>query len=209
MKKQFFAFLAALLMSTTGALAANDQELYDPKPPADAAFVRFVNIAAKETEVSGGGLSAKKVAPATASNFFIVKQGKQTFSYSSKSNETMIEAGKYYTVALGEDKVMVVEDAILSNPAKSMLYFYNFSANEALTLFAPKQKTAIFSDIKTGTGTSREINPLALELSVKQGEKDLTTVPALTLKRRMGHSIFVIGDAANPKVIVVENAVSR
>jgi hypothetical protein len=207
--KLIYRVFCVFLFIASSAQAANDQELYDPKPPADAAFVRFVNLEASTLTISGGGVAEKPVATHSASDFFVVKQGKQTFSYGSKSTDLDIEAGKYYTIAFADAKVTVVKDGVLSNPAKSMLYFYNFSGKEGLSLFAPKQKVAIFKDVKTDAGTSREINPLALELSVMQDGKDLAMLAPITLQRRTGYSIIVFADTTTVKAVVVENMVGK
>ncbi len=208
MKKLFYAF-CMVMMNMVSAHAAGDQGLYDPKPPADAAFVRFINLESATLDISGGGIASKKVASDSASDFFVVSQGKQTFAYGSKSADMTIEAGKYYTVALSDTKVTVVNDGILVHPAKSMLYFYNFSGQEALTLFAPKQNVVIFKEVKTEAGTSREINPLALELSVRQGDKDLATLAPLSLTPRTGYSIIAFPDGKGVKAVVVENVVGK
>ena len=208
MKPALYA-LCLMIMNMVSAHAAGDQELYDPKPPADAALVRFINMEKDTLDISGGGIASKKVAPDSASDFFVVSQGKQTFAYSGKTADMTIESGKYYTVALSDVKVTVVKDGILDHPDKAMIYFYNFTKIEGLKLFAPKQNVVIFDNVKTEAGTSREINPLALELSIRQGDKDLATLAPITLKSRTGYSIIAFGQGEGVKAVVVENAVGK
>lgn len=207
--KRFISALFLFALSISHVYAATDQELYDPKPPADAAFVRFINLEKTALDVSGGGIAQKKVAPSSSSDFFVVTQGKQNFAYGSKSTDIEIEAGKYYTIALSDAKTTVVKDGILSSPAKSMLYFYNFSTEEDLSLFAPKQNVEIFKAVNTDAGTSREINPLELELSVRQNGKDIAMLAPITLKRRTGYSIIAFPAEEGIKAVVVENSVGK
>jgi Alginate O-acetyl transferase AlgF len=200
--------LLLLLCSVTTASATEATESLDSLPFIDSAYIRFVNISREKTEIYGGGLSAKPLEIAAVTDYFKVKQGNQIFTHGAKTSDMTIEVGHYYTAAISDEKVVMVTDAVLEDTAKAMLYFYNFSGQDALTLYAPKYKTPIFEAIQSGTGTSREINPLTLNLGVKQAEQDIAALDPIMLKRTEGQSIFVIGTGTLPKVVVVKNAIS-
>lgn len=206
---KLFYSLFVILFSASASFAANDQELYDPKPPADAAFVRFVNGTTADVVLSGSSIAAQDIIAHGNSDFFVVKQGEQNFTIGDTTETVTIESGKYYTIAATDNGIATIDDAILDNPAKSILYFYNLSSKEAVTLFAPKHKTAIFDAVAKGTGTSRDVNPLTLNLVVNEGDAELVALAPIALKRRTGHSVFVMNDGEAVKAVIIENAISK
>ena len=74
MKRFMLAGVASLVMMA-GVAQANDQQLYDPAPPADAAFVRVVNGTANAVDVTVGSAAYAKVAKGAAATYQIVKEG--------------------------------------------------------------------------------------------------------------------------------------
>ncbi len=205
----YFYSLFFIILSASNVFAANDQELYDPKPPADAAFVRFVNATTDVAPLSGAGVKSQDVAPHSNTDFFVVTKGEHGFTVGENTEKLTIESGKYYTIAITADGLSTVDDTILDNPAKSILYFYNFSSKPELTLFAPKHKTAIFDKVANGTGTSRAVNPLTLNLTVNEGDAEVIALDPIALKRRTGHSVFIVDDSGTIKAVIVENAISK
>ncbi len=206
--------LFAMLGLATPALA-NDQELYDPAPPADSAFVRLINATGDATKLSTsvGSVSFKDLASPAISPYYVLKANDYTMKLGEASFPVKVEAGKYYTLALqraeGKPTLTVLPDAIISNPAKSVVYFYNLSTVPSASLFASEHKADIVASTAPGKGGAREVNPLTLSLVIKAGDKEVKSFPGVELKRRTGTTFVLAGTAEKPVTLMQENAVQR
>ena len=209
--KNLLILLSTLLLSF-GTASANDDELYDPAPPADSAFVRVVNAASgvvKAPAVVGsynyGELEYPKI-----SDYHIIKQGEHTVTVGGVSEKMTIEAGAYYTIALTDSlKLAQLKDELLSNPAKSRVYFYNFSDSANGALVASDHGKAIFENVAVNGADSREVNALKLNLQTKAGETAVSDYKDVQLKRRVGTTFLITGKSGNHKSIMLENEVKR
>ena len=203
---------AALLLAATPALA-NDQQLYDPTPPADSAYIRFINAGDATTSVNIGDVVIKDVKAGSASAYHIIKADK----YEAKSNALVravnVEAGNYYTLAVGVEKSAPVllrfEDALSKNPAKSMVYFYNLSDAKISAVVAPKHKAEIIANVATNNALSREMNALTLDIAVTADGGEVNKFDAVALKRRSGHTIVLHGKGSSRNAFIIENEVAR
>lgn len=202
---------AAVLLAAPAAALAQDAGLYDPAPPADSAFVRFVDASLKgdgagsvdgaSLDVSGDGVSA----------FVVVKSGDHTIALGDASATATFEAGNYYTVVFAEPGASptVIKDEVLTNPAKAGLHFYNLTGEAGLSLSAPKQKVAIFENVGPGEMKFRPVGAVDVDLAVEAGGKTVAEVGSVKLERRAAKSVLVVASAAGPKALVVDNTVER
>ncbi len=209
--KHLHRFLAIIALILPCAAQANDAALYDPAPPADAAFVRVIN-ASGEAKVNANlsGISFSNVAYPEVSGYYVVKQGESEFQAGEKHEKVTIAPAKYYTIAvLPENKIKVFEDDLVKNPTKARVYFYNLSNAASASLYAPEHKADIISDVKPGESKSREVNALTLQLTIKADGKDAKALDKVILKRRAGYTAVVAGKKEDPKAFAVENSVQR
>lgn len=209
--KTLFAFFLALFMIPLAALAAGEEELYAPVPPADSAFVRAVNLTGDAgLAVQLGGLPFPAGMIDSVSDYAVIKQGEHKLSYGDKSQAVTIEAGNYYTLVVAkEGDAKVLEDALIENPAKAVIYFYNLSDAAAASLLAPSHNATIFEGIASGASTSREINAATLDLAVKADGADIAGLEQIKLQRQAGVSIFLTGAKNDYKAFAVFNKVSQ
>lgn len=211
MMKLLLTLFSALLLSVTSA-HANDDELYDPAPPADSAFVRVVNAATSIVKAPSmvGSYNYGDIEYPKISDYNIVKQGEYVVTIGDISQKITIEAGAYYTLALTNDlKLVQIKDELLENPAKARVYFYNFSDSPNGALVAVDHNKAIFENIASGAGESREINALKLNVQTKAGDTLIGDYKDVQLKRRVGTSFLISGKAGDYKSIMLENEVKR
>lgn len=209
MKKQIL--ILALMLFIPSLATAGEEELYKPLPPADSAFVRFVNLtdmkadAAKIDDVSI--LPGKQV---PVSDYGIVKQGERTFRLGEKSQPVTVKAGQYYTIVVpAEGDIKIIQDALIENPAKAVIYFYNLSDAAEGSLIAPAHKTKIFEKVGSMESDSREINAVTFNLQVKAGNSEAGTIEEVNLKRQEGTSIFLTGASGAYNSFSVQNAVAQ
>ncbi len=204
--------LLIITLLSFGTAYANDDELYDPAPPADSAFVRVVNAASGVAEAPArvGSFDFGVQAYPKISSYHIIKKGEYDVTIGGVAEKMTIDAGAYYTIALTDDlKLVKLQDTLLTNPAKALVYFYNFSAAPIAALIATDHGKPIFADIASGAGDSREVNALKLNLQAKAGDVAVNDYKDVQLKRRVGTSFIVTGKAGGFKSLMVENEVKR
>ena len=119
-------FLAGLLLLVSAA-SAQDEGLYAPAPPADAAFVRVLNAGAGELTPTLGETAFGALDAGTISPYRVVLQGSAELSAGDVTSALEVEAGRFYTVLL-TDEATLLEDPALQNRAQALLLLYNVSA---------------------------------------------------------------------------------
>lgn len=209
--RRFCALAMLFLCAATSGAYANDQQLYDAAPPADAAFVRVIN-ASPAGEITASMSDAKfgKVAYPGISPYMVVKQGNQTLKTSTNAKSINLEAGKYYTLAIGQDgAITTLTDSGITEPSKAYVYFYNFSDAPTASLQAVKQKVDIVSDVTAGTSKERTMNALEVDMAIMAEGKTIESFSGVNLQRRSGLSFLLAGKGVERKVIKVENKIQR
>lgn len=214
--KKFLSFLALALVALSGFSAqANDQELYDPAPPADSAFIRLINASSDSAPVTSslGSVTFTGVTSPAITDYSVLKAGDYEMKVGEGSFDIHVEAGKYYTLALltkeGKPSVTALEDAMVTNPAKAVVYFYNLSDSPKASLFAPQHKADIVAEIESGKGGAREVNALTLDLAITAGGKEIKAFPGVELKRRTGITFLLSGSGENLTGTMQLNNVKR
>lgn len=213
MFKKILVLLA--LLGMTSPAYANDQELYDPAPPADSAFVRLINATgdAEKITASVGSITFKELGSPAISPYYVLKGGEYSMKLGEASFPVKVDAGKYYTLALqreaGKPTLTVLPDAMISDPAKSIVYFYNLSNVPSASLVAAEHKIDIVAATEPGKGGAREVKPLTLALAIKSGDKEIKTFSGVELKRRTGFTFLLAGTESDPVTLMQENKIER
>ena len=209
MKTLLTSLWMSFLLVFAGNVSANDDELYDPAPPADSAFVRVLNGASAAAASTVGGYDFGQVQAPALTKYRVIKQGDYDVKLGAAAEKLTIEAGKYYTFALtGDSKIVQLSDELLTNPAKARLYFYNFTDTQA-SLFAPEFKAAIADGVVPNSQDSQEVKAVKLTLQTKVAGKLVKDYTDVQLKRRVGTSFIVTGKAGAYKSLMIENEVER
>lgn len=208
--KKLFVLLAFLLLPLSAT--AGEEALYAPVPPADSAFVRTVNAgddSVPPVRLDGSAFPAGE--QKAVSDYAVIKQGEHVLTIGEENQPITIDAGQYYTVVVLKDgAVKILKDALIENPAKATIYFYNLSDAAAATLEVPSYKATIFENIAVGEGASREINAVSgFSLAVKADGKDAGKIDGIELKRQQGISVFLTGTEGQYKVFAVTNKVAQ
>jgi alginate O-acetyltransferase complex protein AlgF len=208
--KLILTFFAMMIVPFTAM--AGEEDLYAPVPPADSAFVRVVNVtgdSALTLQIDGASLPAG--AHSEVSDYIIIKQGERALSFGDKKQTITIEARQYYSLAITakDTDAKIIKDALIENPAKAMVYFYNFSDAPAASLSVPSHNATVFEDIAPLGNSSRAINAATIDFTVKSGSNDVATLEKIALRRQVGTSIFLTGTAGNYKAFAIENKVSQ
>jgi len=204
--------LAGLAIGSAAAHAAGDEALYDPAPPPNSAFVRVIDARGQGNMQVSIGQSAVTVPASGVSPYIVVPQGEQDVALSTQSSKVNLAAGKYYTVALfleGATQPTLLEDQILTNPAKSGVYVYNFSDAPSVKLYAPQPKVAVVENLQPGKSAFKSVNAVTVQLALMDGDKTLSDFGQINLKRRAGLTFVVFGNGGAKKAIAVPNETTR
>jgi alginate O-acetyltransferase complex protein AlgF len=190
-----------------GSVVAQDEGLYAPAPPADAAFIRIIHAAPDAAAVSANisDVAYGKLSFATASPYKVVLQGSRTLSAGDMSQDLEVAAGKFYTLALTANGVVVLDDATSTNRAKALLSLYNLSDIPSIDLKTADGKTEVLMGVGSGTEKSIEVNGSTVDLAVLNAEAELQAFPGVSLERGAAYSALVLGTAATPTVIWVQS----
>lgn len=216
--KKSLLLSAISVLAMAGVAQANDQQLYDPAPPADAAFVRVVNGLSDAADVTVGSAAYAKVAKGTAAAYQIVKEGEYTPSVAvggktEQEPAMKVAAGKYYTLAVVQDADGVVlkemEDAQMSNPAKAYVYFYNLSDKANAAVRAPKFNKDVATVNSTPASASRDLGQATVDLAVSAEGKDVKTFSGVALQRRAGVTFVLSGAGDALEATMSTNEVKR
>lgn len=211
-----FALMLMLGAMIAPARAQNEEEgLYDPSPPADSAFVRFIHADAASAVLSAtvGGAVFPNIAYPGVAPYVILKAGEYAFETGAAKEQARVEAGKYYTFAVmragGKPVVKTFEDALIANPAKSVVYFYNLSDQKQASLVAPAHKADIVPAVASGAAGSREVNALTLDLAIAANGTVAEGFKNVTLRRRAGFTFVLAGETGALKGVFTENELKR
>lgn len=196
--------LSVLLL---GLATAQENGLYAPAPPADAAFIRLIHAAPDAPAVSAtlGDVSYDELSFATASSYRVVLQGTHTLTAGELSQNLEVAAGKFYTVAITPTGVTVLEDPISTNRAKALLSLYNLSDIASVDLKTADGKTEVLMGVASSTQKNIEVNGITVDLAVSSEGADLQAFPGVSLERGAAYSAIVLGTSDAPTVIWVQS----
>jgi len=172
-----------LLLASMPAMAAEDDGLYAPPPPAGAAWVRV--IGAEDIHLGEHVLSGVA--------YEMIMQGGFTISHHSTVQHVQIEAGKHYTIAAIGTQPVLLTDPPLENRARAMLVLYNFTDRPALDLITADGQLKVVEGVATQTSGSRMVQPIIVKLAVAVNGQTVKELNELQLQRGESYSIIATG----------------
>lgn len=188
--------LLGLMVVTSFAFA---EDLYDPAPPADSAFVRLINGTNSEATATLGTkkLTAKA---ANTSAYLVFTQGMPKLTFGKLTQDVHLDAGKFYTLALtgtsANPKVTVLEDAENTNRTRALINVYNLSTIAKVDLKTGDGKTAVIEGVTPGSSKSRAVNGIKVALSVYNGGKVMQAFKETQLERGAAYAVIVTDKGA-------------
>jgi len=180
---------------------AQDEGLYAPAPPPDAAFVRVVNAGEGDVTPTLGDTAFQTLTYSTASPYQVVLQGSADLTAGGVTDTFELQAGRFYTVIVGEDAALI-EDPTLENRAQTLLLLYNTSA-EPVNLKTADGATDVIPDVAPGEVGSIPVNPILVAFGAFSGDTAITTFDEVQLERSAAYSTFVLPDDT---AVFVQNA---
>ena len=194
MNLRFLAVLLIGFLFVDAQVSAQEEGLYAPAPPADAAFVRVLNAAEGDFTASLGDTDFGTLAYGAVSPYRVVPQGASELSAGSVAETLELAAGRFYTVVL-DDTATLVEDPTLENRAQALLVLYNVST-QPVDLKTADGATAVIPEVAPGEVGSIAVNPISVAFGAFAGSAALTTFDEVQLERGAVYSTFVLPDTA-------------
>lgn len=197
-------FGAAVLAAT--AAYAGDDGLYGPAAPPGSAFVRVFNGTAQSLlDARVGPEDLNEVPPYEASEFAFLPPGSYDLVAGGVQQKVSLQADRFYTAALLNGKVQVLESARYTNRMKALVIVYNLSSDGELSLKTADGKAAVVENVKPNAIGQREVNAIRAQFALYKGADRVAPVKPVNLERGRAFSLFVAGTATNPVPVWVVN----
>lgn len=214
--------LGSLACASQSALAQTGSGLYDPQPPADSAYVRWLVLSAPgAVDVKVDGKARSGLAGAsTIGDYMVLPATRHSFTLSSggSSVEHVLEpaSGRALTVVLpslaADAKPQVFEDRGNSNKLKALITLYHLDGRAgAIDVSTADGSTKVFSNVAPGKSASLSVNPLSVELiATRMGDKNALSRALLVMSAGATYSLFVLpADGGKTVMKAGANALER
>ncbi|WP_439893730.1 alginate O-acetyltransferase AlgF (plasmid) [Ralstonia sp. 25C] len=216
---------ALVLGAVPGAASAAAQDvagLYGPQPPANATYVRVVNLAVQPARITlPGSEGAQALAAGASTRLSVVTPGTllrvtvdghepakpatatDNAGAASASDAT---AGQAITVVLTRDAqgwraTRVANPYERLDAMRATLRVYNVAGACAGKVAVADGGATVFAQVPAGTQQARAINPIAARLTGSCGATTTMPLQLPPLAAGDSYSLFLAGDAAKPVLI--------
>lgn len=212
------ALAASLALAPVAAQATADDvaSLYGPQPPADATYLRVINLSMGRAKVAlPGGSRLLELAPGAATALDVVRpgtplrvavDGKIPVAPAGAAAVAGADtAGSIVTVALERNGASgwraraVTAPAVSADALRAQLRLFNFvDGCDAKVTLERSALTVVFDHVAPGHAAMRSINPVAATLVAVCG--DVVSAPFALPRLAAGHSYSLIlsGAATRP-----------
>lgn len=211
---------AAIALAPVAAHASADDvaSLYGPQPPADATYLRVVNLSKRPAKVAlPSGARLQDLAPGAATALDVVRPGTRLRvevdgavperSAGGATTAGSDTAGALITVAIERDgangwrAVPIAAPAAATDALRAQLRLFNFAEGcDAKVALAHSSASIVFDHVPAGHVSARSINPVAATLVAVCG--DAVSAPFALPKLAAGrsYSLILSGSAARPEL---------
>ncbi len=197
--------VAAMSLPAAPALA-DDAALYGPEAPPGSAFIRVVNATADaDLEAQVGDKQIDRLAAWSASEFEYLPAGTQTVVAGSVKQSAQLQAGHYYTAVVDGERLRLLDNSAYDNRLKALVILYNLTDQSDLTLRTSDGKTTVVEPVARDAFGTREVNAARARLAVFAGDSKIGETPAVSLARGKATSVFAVGPASAPRLILATN----
>ena len=198
--------LAATLILSSGT-RADDGGLYEKPLDPNSAFVRVIAPGATSASVQNSAFNQLEDG---VSPYVAVSPGDISVSSTFGQGIVQASAGKFYSVIVTKEGATTMVDDMTKNPTKATLSLYNLTEKAAIDLFVPQAGAEAVSDVDSGGSKSVALRaPLAVDLVVRDGDKDIAKLDKVEFKRLAGVTIVVTGEGDNVDAIAVPSTIAR
>lgn len=204
---------ALLALALLPGMAAAQQVLYQPLPPAGSAYLRIVNATAEPLAIRPavignatlGTDAASRVSAYTVQEAVAERAVEVTLSAGAATGRASLrlEAGSFNTLIVVAEgsalRAMPVVDEATFNQTRARLSFYNATAACAAGgLALDPQGQSVFADMAPGTGRMRSVNPVTANVRVSCAETRGAPFALSGMEAGGQYSIWLIAPRGQP-----------
>ncbi|MEC9362379.1 MAG: alginate O-acetyltransferase AlgF [Pseudomonadota bacterium] len=211
MSHAFRAFLrralpvVALILPAAQA-SADDAALYGPEAPAGSAFIRVLNAAGQaDLSAQAGSVAIDEIPAWSVSAFEYLPAGTVTVSAGAASTQATLQPNRFYTAVVDGQSVRLLDNEGYDNKLKALVILYNLTDAQDLSLRTVDGSTTIVDDVERNAFGTRQVNAARARLSVFAGDRNVGSTDTVTLSRGKAFSVFAVGSAEAPRLIVAMN----
>ncbi|MGF1911727.1 alginate O-acetyltransferase AlgF [Vibrio kasasachensis] len=183
---------------------ANDAALYDPKPNKDSSFVRFLNVSGTAKSLLINGKKTNATMPLSVSSYIALDSGTYNFTIESISKEITFDSNKKLTIFIDDNSIRSVIQDKANTKKKANISFFNLS-NIDLSLTTTKSNKTVFENVQANEISTRNINPMKLDFSIKNNGETIASTPLISLKRGQASDIIVFNTVLGNKITISES----
>lgn len=187
-------------------LWAQSPSLYDPQPPANAAYVRVLVGGSQAVDVLiDQQAKASKVPAARPSSYMLVSPGAHQLTIRAGGNRVHVPLNvvpsRFFTVLLSEvqadAKPVVIEDKLNGNRLKAMISVYHLGQGQPVEVWTADGQILIFSALAPNQSAALAVNPISVHYMVTAvGQKTPLAQYSLTLAPGGAYSMVITSDSA-------------
>jgi alginate O-acetyltransferase complex protein AlgF len=210
------ALMLGLASIEAHAGADDVASLYGPQPPADATYLRVVNLSTHAAKLAlPGGVQPIELAPGAASRLDVVRPGTALkvrvdggLPGGSAGTPPVAGAdtvGETVTVAIERDAagawraIPIAAPAASADALRAGLRVFNFvDGCDGKIALERSPASAVFTGVAAGHAASRSINPVAASLVAVCGQAVSPPFALPRLAAGQSFSLFLSGSAAHP-----------
>ena len=211
------------------AAAQDVASLYGPQPPANATYVRVVNLATQSARVTLPGSEAAQTLAAGASTRLsvvtpgtplrVTVDGREPVQATAADAAGAVSAsdataGQAITVMLTRESqgwraTRVANPQERLDAMRATLRVYNVAGGACAGKIAVADNgPTVFAQVPAGTQQARAINPIAARLTGSCGNATTAPLQRPTLAAGDSYSLFLAGDAAKPVLTGVRDDIA-
>ncbi|WP_206950669.1 alginate O-acetyltransferase AlgF [Trinickia acidisoli] len=209
--------LALAAVPAVADTAAGDvARLYGPQPPADATYLRVVNLSTRTAKVSlPSGTPLLELPSGAATRLDVVRPGtplRVTVDASVPRGPaggakvaSTATAGQTITVAIAHDDASGWHATSIAAPAagadalRAQLRLFNFADGcDGKVVLSGSPASAVFAHVAPGDAASRSVNPVTATLVAVCGKAVSPPFALPRLAAGQSYSLFLSGSAAQP-----------
>ncbi|MCP5163046.1 MAG: alginate O-acetyltransferase AlgF [Hahellaceae bacterium] len=197
-----------LAINGSAALAADGNgALYDAQAPADAAFIRVLNLDNTAADVLVSGKSAsQKISAGQLGGYLFVDAGAHQVTVNSATTQLDVGKSSAKTLIFNHNGLTSLDDTYSDDSKKALVAFYNLT-QQPLTLKTLDGKHAIVADIGPMSNGARKVNELKIAFAAYQGDQQIAVFDETFLKKGRSYSFLAIETQGQVKALSVANSV--
>ncbi|AGX86482.1 DUF4397 domain-containing protein [Candidatus Symbiobacter mobilis] len=219
--QRIVSWICCALLGSTGAQAQPAGQLYDPVPPADSAYLRYVLSAVQGSlEVSLGdavhGVDAQKV-----SAYRIVRAGSHRVGVRAAGSRSpyryidveLTPSGATTLVfpdAAGSQPPLRFQDQANTNRLKARITLYHL-ADKAGPVHLQAGTRTVFSNVAFGKTASMQVNPVSVTFDAMDAGNPTNKLATASVSLQQGgtYSLFLLPGTLHPTLLTLQNQTER